>query len=84
MAAKIGDRVGAIMSADSEKVELFGYGVYSGDVEIPGLPFKNPEIKLDNGRVVRGYECWWGPEDKVKAMIGTKKVIDVIPGAENV
>ncbi|HZK28051.1 MAG TPA: hypothetical protein VFD00_11015 [Thermoclostridium sp.] len=35
---------------------------------------KNPTIKLDNGQVVYGYECWWANEDKVKEMIGNRNV----------
>jgi len=26
----------------------------------------NPKIKLDNGKIVWGCECWWGPEAMVK------------------
>lgn len=28
---------------------------------------KNPRIDLDNGKTVWGMECWWGPEDAVRA-----------------
>lgn len=24
----------------------------------------NPKIELDNGDIVWGYQCWWGPEEK--------------------
>lgn len=24
----------------------------------------NPKIELDNGDVVWGYQCWWGPEER--------------------
>jgi len=34
-------------------------GVLGGEV-------MNPRIRLDNGDVVWGCECWWGPEDAVK------------------
>ena len=38
---KIGDRVGAIRSADKDTVRLFGYGVYEGDHvrpdSVPGM-----------------------------------------------
>lgn len=69
----IGDRVGAICGIDKEgKLEVFGYGVYQGSSTTDGplgeaLP--NPKILLDSGEVVYGSECWWGPEDKVKAKI---------------
>jgi hypothetical protein len=81
-----GDRVGAISHADDTTVYLFGYGTYQGD-EIPpkgtigafGLDMgelgrKNPKILLDNGKVVWGCQCWWGPEEKVKKAIGNRKV----------
>ena len=76
-------RVGAIMKADKESVYLFGFGKYIGD-EIPpenvncllsGVP--NPKIELDNGKFVFGCECWWGSEEKIKSMIGDRKVIEV-------
>lgn len=25
---------------------------------------RNPKIELDNGDVVWGYQCWWGPEER--------------------
>lgn len=81
-------RVGAICDADKEEVRLFGYGVYEGDeVPPPGIQIfgadlhalghTNPKIKLDSGKVVWGCECWWGPEEKVKATIGARKVVEV-------
>lgn len=77
MMAKQGDRVGAIHSANSEEVMFYGYGVYEGVTILPNFPMPNPTIKLDNGKTVYGYECWWGPEEKVKEMIGNRKVIEV-------
>lgn len=72
---KIGDRVGAIIGGDAKRVELLGFGVYSGD-EVPegarGMGplmveagMTNPKITLDNGDVVWGCECWWGPEAEI-------------------
>jgi hypothetical protein len=77
-----GTRVGAVQSADATTVKLYGYGIYEGD-EIPpkeideilaeiGIP--NPKITLDNGNVVWGCQCWWGSEERVKKMIGDRKV----------
>lgn len=72
---KVGDRVGAILSAKEGVVRFLGFGTYMGK-EVPpenvggfniGLP--NPKILLDNGEVVWGCECWWGPEEKVKKEI---------------
>lgn len=70
-------RVFAVRSVDQKKntVYLFGFGKYVGD-EVPdqeagGLagPIRhrqaaNPKIVLDNGIVVWGCECWWGPEER--------------------
>lgn len=73
---KVGTRVGAISSADSDQVNLLGYGVYQGDLVSP-LGFPNPCILLDNGATVWGYQCWWGSEEEVKASIGHRKVVKV-------
>jgi hypothetical protein len=77
-----GTRVGAIKSANETTVYLFGYGVYEGD-EVPPtglmneLGVKNPKIVLDNGKVIWGYQSWWGPEEEVRRMIGSREVIEV-------
>ena len=67
-----GQRVGAIFSAKDSVVQFLGYGEYVGDKIPPaniggfnlGLP--NPKIRLDNGEIVWGCECWWGPEEKIR------------------
>lgn len=73
------------MDSTEKQVQLFGFGQYVGD-EVPPEEIKfmgvhisnpNPKIVLDNGKVVWGCECWWGSEDKIKRMIGTKQVIPV-------
>jgi len=80
--AKIGDRVGAIRNADSTTVYLFGFGEYIGD-KVPtrgfwwGAEIENPTIKLDNGEIVYGFECWWSSEVKVKEVIGSRTVVNV-------
>ena len=66
---KIGDRVGALMDRNdlTKTVRFFGYGVYNGDLPCEGLGgFSNPNITLDNGKIVWGCECWWSPENNVK------------------
>ena len=81
----IGDRVGAIQKADDDNVYLFGYGTYQGESVPPkniggfNLGIPNPEIKLDSGISVFGCECWWGPEEKVKEMVGGRIIIKVHP-----
>lgn len=43
---------------------------------LAGSPFHaNPRIRLDNGEVVWGRECWWGPEEGVRSAIKDRKVI---------
>ena len=74
MIAKAGARVGAIRDATDSKVNMFGYGVYDGDIKHPDLGFPNPRITLDDGRIVWGCECWWGPEEKIKKIIGDRTV----------
>lgn len=74
---KVGDRAGAIRSVNHMEVELLGYGVYDGKIMHPEYGFENPRITLDDGRQVWGTECWWGPEDKIKELIGTRTVINV-------
>ena len=75
--AKIGDRVGAILSSDDKHVYFLGYGTYVGDriptddVTFMGVQHnkygrENPAIELDNGDVVYGCECWWGSETVIK------------------
>jgi len=83
---EIGQRVGAILSANDDTVEFLGYGVYKGDYppkEAVGFMAKaltkakvpNPQIKLDSGGVVYGCECWWGPEEEIKKEIEKYKKI---------
>lgn len=33
----------------------------------------NPKIRLDDGREVWGYQCWWGPAEDFKANGYAKK-----------
>lgn len=82
---KKGQRVGALIGAKDGVVEFLGYGTYEGDFPLPkeavGFNFgqENPRIKLDNGDVVYGCECWWGEEKtfKEKYIDTAKKIIDV-------
>lgn len=85
---KIGTRVGAVAYANQETVALYGYGTYRGDevppagvkclgVDIGSLGIPNPKIVLDDGKVVWGCQCWWGPEEKVRGMVGDREVVMV-------
>lgn len=75
-----GERVGAIFGAEGRVLKVLGYGVYEGS-HVPDESARgfaelareancpNPRIRLDNGDVVWGGECWWGSEEKVRARI---------------
>jgi len=91
---KVGDRIGAILSADEKTVKFLGYGVYEGDFfpdsakgfladsykeikQEEGVELINPRLKLDNGDVVWGCECWWGAEEATKQSIGDREIVVV-------
>ncbi len=77
---KIGERAGALLSGNNNEVKVLGYGVYIGE-EVPvgaggfmgeamaeeGIT--NPCIELDSGEKVYGCECWWGPEEQMRASV---------------
>jgi len=77
---QVNERIGAILSTGENVVTFLGYGVYVGD-SIPDdavggmaemareLGTKNPRLEMDDGSVVYGCECWWGPEEEMKAYI---------------
>lgn len=80
-----GDRVGAVASVQNNVAKLFGYGTYEGD-EIPPPeiigPFgpvttTNPKIKLDNGDIVWGCECWWSPENLCMQQLQGLTIVDI-------
>lgn len=68
MSTEPGTRVGAIRNIGLNlKAYFFGWGVYQGNEPCPRLGgHPNPKIQLDNGKVVWGCECWWGPEERIK------------------
>lgn len=82
---KPGCRVGVIFGSDEKVVEFLGYGVYEGDFvpenavgAIAEMAKRytghgNPRIRLDNGKVVWGCECWWGSEEAVNKKIEQMK-----------
>lgn len=79
-----GYRVGCVVSANVEtkRMEMFGYGTFQSYGTIPadlkggiydmvrsvGYDGKIAVLKLDNGKLVYGCECWWGPEDRIKGL----------------
>ena len=82
---EIGQRVIAFRDATEGIVSSYGEGEYLGD-KIPSegmladLEIKNPCIKLDNGKYVWGFQCWWGSLDGFNKQLekGTyKSVVEV-------
>ena len=91
MKNQIGSRVGAILGTEDKTVKFFGYGIYEGNFipeENSGgfgkvmneIGIINPRIRLDNGKVVYGCECWWGSEEEIKnkIMLWEKKDYKII------
>lgn len=81
MRTPIGARVAAIHNMTETTVFLYGYGVYDGDYPfeiMPGLTLDNPRITLDNGQVVFGAQCWWGPEELTKQKFNGRPV-EMVP-----
>lgn len=88
MKAAVGERVGAILSADENAVQFLGWGTRVEDrvpTEAVGIiadlltetDTTNPCIELDSGEVVYGCECWWGPEDTIKGHFEGREVVEV-------
>lgn len=74
MAAQVGDRVIAISHTEENTVYVFGSGIYAGCAEEDaGFPTK--KILLDDGQVVYGYECWWGPEAVIQEKIKNMHIV---------
>lgn len=38
----------------------------------------NPRITLDDGRVVWGCQCWWGPEEIINKRIAGRHVVPAV------
>jgi hypothetical protein len=80
-------RVTAIESIKDGICRSYGEGEYIGDKspskgwlsEIEGA--KNPCIKLDSGKYVWGFQCWWGATEKFnnkyKDLIKETIIVDV-------
>ena len=92
MKTPVGARVGALSHGEEDRLYLFGYGVYLGELYPPlGTPglfgtdaselgVRNPCIKLDNGKIVWGCQCWWGPEEAIKKkVITSSEVLGILP-----
>lgn len=42
------------------------------------LVMRNPKIVLQNGHVVWGYECWWGPEQEMRDKVYRGRIITFV------
>lgn len=85
----VGDRVMAIRSSGEGKAFVYGSGTYEGE-HVPGeeagglavhlreMGRANPRIRLDDGAVVYGAECWWAPEHVAAQMIA-ERGFEVVP-----
>jgi hypothetical protein len=61
--SEIGLRVIAVQKAEDGVVYSYGEGAYLGELApesgfMKGLA-RNPCIKLDSGKYIWGYMCWW-------------------------
>jgi hypothetical protein len=85
---QVGERVLALMDASGDTARVFGYGTYMGDEvpigaagcfgpEMAAANMTNPKIMLDNGKVVWGCECWWGPEVEMGRYLAGRTVVEV-------
>ena len=79
-------RVIAIQSLEDGVLKTYGEGEITFGLVPDVEPFKelgvtNPCIKLDTGKHVWGFECWWGDVDKFRAKyadaIESEEIVDV-------
>lgn len=54
----------------------------AGDLP-PDWSWKNPRITLDDGRVVWGYQCWWGSEESINKKIEGMTIIPAVIPTSN-
>lgn len=91
----LGYRVVAMRDGDGENkiAYIYGEGTYVGRLRPPNgtktmlgpvddsfpKDWRNPCIVLDDGRVVWGCQCWWGPVEKMRKRFGdyTWETVDV-------
>lgn len=53
----------AMVQPKPEVIGKFGIIISYDEIKIFGKTTKTPVIKLDNGEIIKGYECWWQPAD---------------------
>ena len=85
---KVGERVGAMVDANAKVARFLGYGTYEGETVpsekaggfgplLRALGQKNPTLKLDNGKIVYGCECWWGTEAEINRQLEGLEVVNI-------
>ncbi len=87
---EVGTRVAVLASFDeyNKKTHLYGFGTYEGEeIPPPGIGVNNlgqscsdigamaAKLKLDDGTIIWGCECSWGPEAEVKEEIAGSEII---------
>lgn len=80
-----GQKVIAMESFKNGHLRLFGEGVKTDrvpDIEaFKNIKLKNPCIKLDNGKHVWGFECWWGEKEAFEKKYGehikTTEIVEI-------
>ncbi len=74
-----------IYDGDFEPPSLFGQPIDEWKAEAEKAMGRavdaplNPRITLDDGGVVWGNQCWWGPEEQIKKKISKREVVIVSP-----
>lgn len=85
---RVKERVTAAICVKNGKALIAGHGNYVGDVvpppgvalmgiELHELGHKNPKIELDNGNVIWGCQCWWGPETKMAEEMTGLEIVEL-------
>ncbi|RJQ25726.1 hypothetical protein C4577_05010 [Candidatus Parcubacteria bacterium] len=55
------------------KMKFLGYGILLFDYDSEDEDTPMPEIKLENGEILLGCECWWIPSEEAEKI--KKKVL---------
>lgn len=70
-AERPGGRVGVILSTSDTEIVMLGYGTYLGNFNptsegVDGPNALIPKVRLDSGRIVWGFQMYWGAEELVR------------------
>lgn len=82
-------RVVALESLKEGIAHSYGEGEYIGD-KVPDInPFReigfaNPCIRLDTGKYVWGFECWWGEKEEFDKQYGPEIKETIIVEPKNI